>query len=55
MNCKLGEAQRLAMALRALLVGLSQGVVFGLADTASAEYFAAAARALVTPDVLGAP
>ncbi|MEV4799338.1 TetR/AcrR family transcriptional regulator [Nonomuraea sp. NPDC049421] len=50
-----GQARRLATALRALLVGLSQGVILGLADAASADYFAAAARALVTPDVLGAP
>ncbi|UBU08494.1 TetR/AcrR family transcriptional regulator [Nonomuraea gerenzanensis] len=49
------QAQRLATALRALLVGLSQGVILGLTGTASGEYFAAAARALVTPDVLGHP
>jgi AcrR family transcriptional regulator len=49
------QAQRLATALRALLVGLGQGVILGLADTAPGEYFAATARALVTPDVLGPP
>ncbi|MEV4580390.1 TetR/AcrR family transcriptional regulator [Nonomuraea jabiensis] len=50
-----GQAQRLATALRALLVGLSQGVILGLADTAPEDYFAATARALITPDVLGPP
>ncbi|MEU6431815.1 TetR/AcrR family transcriptional regulator [Microbispora sp. NPDC046973] len=49
------QAQRLATALRALLVGLSQGVILGLADDASSDYFAATARALITPDVLGPP
>ncbi|MEV0381060.1 TetR/AcrR family transcriptional regulator [Nonomuraea sp. NPDC050643] len=49
------QAQRLATALRALLVGLSQGVILGLAHTAPEHYFADAARALVTPDVLGPP
>ncbi|MET9069018.1 TetR/AcrR family transcriptional regulator [Streptosporangium sandarakinum] len=49
------QAQRLATALRALLVGLSQGVILGLAETAPGDYFAATARALVTPDVLGPP
>ncbi|MEV0621753.1 TetR/AcrR family transcriptional regulator [Nonomuraea sp. NPDC050404] len=49
------QARRLATALRALLVGLSQGVILGLTDTAPEQYFADAARALVTPDVLGPP
>ncbi|GLZ15813.1 TetR family transcriptional regulator [Actinomadura sp. NBRC 104425] len=48
------QAQRLATALRSLLVGLSQGVILGLA-TVSEDYFAATARALITPDVLGPP
>ncbi|MFI7697918.1 TetR/AcrR family transcriptional regulator [Nonomuraea sp. NPDC049480] len=47
------QARRLATALRGLLVGLSQGVVLGLTDSAPEEYFAAAARALITSDVLG--
>ncbi|GAA4967920.1 hypothetical protein HD597_003707 [Nonomuraea thailandensis] len=45
----------MATALRALLVGLSQGVILGLADAAPSDYFAATARALITPDVLGPP
>jgi AcrR family transcriptional regulator len=49
------QAQRLATALRALLAGLSQGVILGLADTAPGDYFAATARALITSDVLGPP
>ncbi|MFG1616351.1 TetR/AcrR family transcriptional regulator [Nonomuraea wenchangensis] len=49
------QARRLAAALRALMVGLSQGVTFGLADAATGDYFAAIARALITPDVLGPP
>jgi AcrR family transcriptional regulator len=49
------QAQRLATALRTLLVGLVQGVVLGLAEQASEEYVAATARALATPDVLGPP
>ncbi|MFC4012017.1 TetR/AcrR family transcriptional regulator [Nonomuraea purpurea] len=49
------QARRLATSLRALLVGLSQGVILGLADSAPEEYFAAVARALVAPDVLGPP
>ncbi|MFG6200521.1 TetR/AcrR family transcriptional regulator [Nonomuraea sp. JJY05] len=49
------QAQRLATALRALLVGLSQGVILGLADAAPGDYFAATARALITPDILGPP
>ncbi len=48
------QAQRLSTALRALLAGLSQGVILGLA-AAPGDYFAAAARALVSPDVLGPP
>jgi hypothetical protein len=46
------QAQRLVTALRALLVGLSQGVVLGLAQDADDQYFADAALALtglVTP------
>lgn len=42
------QAERLTTALRALLVGLSQGVPLGLAPGADEEYFAAAARALVS-------
>ncbi|MEU6815617.1 TetR/AcrR family transcriptional regulator [Streptomyces sp. NPDC046860] len=41
------HAERLTTALRALLVGLGQGVPLGLAPDADEEYFAAAARALV--------
>lgn len=47
------QAQRLATALRALLVGLGQGVVLGLAQDADDQYFADAALALtglVTPE-----
>ncbi|MEV6479315.1 TetR/AcrR family transcriptional regulator [Streptomyces sp. NPDC051576] len=40
------QAQRLTTALRALFVGLSQGVVLGLAHGADEQYFADAARAL---------
>ncbi|WP_189276126.1 TetR/AcrR family transcriptional regulator [Kitasatospora griseola] len=40
------QAQRLVSALRALFVGLTQGVVLGLADTADEQFFADAARAL---------
>ncbi|MFE3261925.1 TetR/AcrR family transcriptional regulator [Nocardia sp. NPDC059091] len=50
----LHQAQRLAIALRALFVGLSQGVILGLADGADEQYFADAACALasdVTPIV----
>lgn len=47
------QARRLATALRALLIGLSQRVILGLGDAAPAEYFSTTARALVTPDVLG--
>jgi AcrR family transcriptional regulator len=53
------QAQRLATSLRALLVGLVQGAVLrpaqGASEHASEQYFAAAARALVTPEVLGPP
>ena len=49
------QAQRLATALRALLVGLVQGVVLGVAEQASEQYVAATARALTTPEVLGPP
>ncbi|MFE4872880.1 TetR/AcrR family transcriptional regulator [Streptomyces sp. NPDC056682] len=40
------QAQRLTTALRALFVGLSQGVPLGLAPGADEQYFADAARAL---------
>ncbi|MFF2774501.1 TetR/AcrR family transcriptional regulator [Streptomyces sp. NPDC058052] len=40
------RARQLALALRALLVGLGQGVVLGLAPGADEEHVAAAARAL---------
>ncbi|MFE0171355.1 TetR/AcrR family transcriptional regulator [Streptomyces sp. NPDC059002] len=43
-----GQAQRLVTALRALFVGLSQGVILGLADGADEQYFADAARALAS-------
>ncbi|WP_371779626.1 TetR/AcrR family transcriptional regulator [Streptosporangium subroseum] len=49
------QAQRLATALRGLLVGLSQGVILGLTDAVPEQYFAAIARALVAPEVLGPP
>ncbi|MFI0729592.1 TetR/AcrR family transcriptional regulator [Streptomyces sp. NPDC021225] len=49
------QAQRLATAVRGLLVGLSQGVILGRIDAAPEDYFADTARALVTPDVLGPP
>ncbi|MFJ9033828.1 TetR/AcrR family transcriptional regulator [Streptomyces sp. NPDC102274] len=42
------QAQRLATALRALFVGLSQGVTLGLAHGADEQYFADAARALAS-------
>lgn len=42
------QAQRLTTALRALFVGLSQGVPLGLAPGADEEYFADTARALVS-------
>ncbi|MCW4457153.1 TetR/AcrR family transcriptional regulator [Microbacterium sp. MPKO10] len=47
------QARRLVPALRAVLLGLSQGVVFGITPQVSEEYMAAAARALVTRDVVG--
>lgn len=40
------QAQRLATALRALFVGLGQGVTLGLTPDADEQYFADAARAL---------
>jgi hypothetical protein len=43
------QAQRLAMALRGLLVGLRQGVILGMTGSDSEQYFAATARALITP------
>ncbi|MER7011936.1 TetR/AcrR family transcriptional regulator [Saccharopolyspora sp. NPDC000359] len=42
------QAKRLTTALRAMLVGLSQGVVLGLATGADEQYFADVARALVS-------
>ncbi|MDK9500159.1 TetR/AcrR family transcriptional regulator [Streptomyces katrae] len=42
------QAQRLTTALRALFVGLGQGVTLGLAPGADEQYFAAAARALAS-------
>ncbi|MCN9239620.1 TetR/AcrR family transcriptional regulator [Streptomyces sp. RY43-2] len=42
------QARRLATALRALFVGLSQGVVLGLAPDADEQYFADTARALAS-------
>ncbi|MBU3068177.1 TetR/AcrR family transcriptional regulator [Nocardia sp. NEAU-G5] len=42
------QAQRLAIALRALFVGLSQGVILGLAPDADEQYFADTARALAS-------
>ncbi|MEV6837285.1 helix-turn-helix domain-containing protein [Streptomyces sp. NPDC051133] len=42
------QAQRLVTAFRALFVGLSQGVILGLADDADEQYFADAARALAS-------
>ncbi|QPZ38696.1 TetR/AcrR family transcriptional regulator [Paramicrobacterium chengjingii] len=47
------EARRLVPALRAVLLGLSQGVVFGITPQVTEEYMASAACALVTPDILG--
>ncbi|GAA5061725.1 AcrR family transcriptional regulator [Thermocatellispora tengchongensis] len=49
------QAERLAIALRALMAGLSQGVILGLTQTLSEQYFADTARALTTADVLGPP
>ncbi|MFE3940366.1 TetR/AcrR family transcriptional regulator [Streptomyces sp. NPDC059118] len=42
------QAQRLTTALRALFVGLSQGVPLGLAPGADEQYFAKTARALAS-------
>ncbi|MBC2878996.1 MULTISPECIES: TetR/AcrR family transcriptional regulator [Streptomyces] len=42
------QARRLTTALRGLFIGLSQGVVLGLAPHADERYFADAARALVS-------
>ncbi|QKW43204.1 TetR/AcrR family transcriptional regulator [Streptomyces microflavus] len=42
------QAQRLATALRAVLIGLGQGVLLGLAPDADEQYFADTARALVS-------
>lgn len=42
------QAQRLAIALRALFVGLGQGIPLGLAPGADEQYFADAARALAS-------
>ncbi|GAA4239022.1 TetR/AcrR family transcriptional regulator [Actinomadura meridiana] len=42
------QAQRLVIALRALFVGLSQGVILGLTHDADEQYFADAARALAS-------
>ncbi|MDN0199280.1 TetR/AcrR family transcriptional regulator [Streptomyces sp. S.PNR 29] len=42
------QAQRLVTTLRALFVGLSQGVILGLADGADEQYFADAARSLAS-------
>ncbi|GGT05959.1 TetR/AcrR family transcriptional regulator [Nonomuraea spiralis] len=49
------QARRLARALKALLSGLGQGVVLGAheAGEADEEFFVEAARALITPKVLG--
>ncbi|MFI6798789.1 TetR/AcrR family transcriptional regulator [Streptosporangium canum] len=46
------QAQRLATALRALFVGLSQGVMLGLAHGADEQYFADTACALVSATAL---
>ncbi|MFF8293168.1 TetR/AcrR family transcriptional regulator [Streptomyces sp. NPDC016309] len=42
------QAQRLVTALRALFVGLTQGVILGLAPDADEQYFADTARALAS-------
>ncbi|NYV73029.1 TetR/AcrR family transcriptional regulator [Streptomyces sp. UH6] len=42
------QAQRLVTALRALFVGLSQGIILGLTHGADEQYFADAARALAS-------
>ncbi|KAK1186011.1 TetR/AcrR family transcriptional regulator [Streptomyces sp. NBS 14/10] len=46
------QAQRLVTALRALFVGLTQGVLLGLAHGADEQYFADAARALASDTAL---
>ncbi|MER5785813.1 TetR/AcrR family transcriptional regulator [Streptomyces mobaraensis] len=46
------QARRLTTALRGLFVGLSQGVVLGLAPDADERYFADAARALASAATL---
>ncbi|MFI6462894.1 TetR/AcrR family transcriptional regulator [Streptomyces sp. NPDC050528] len=47
------QAQRLTTALRALFVGLTQGVTLGLAPDADEQYFADTARALASGGCLG--
>ncbi|MFF0431679.1 TetR/AcrR family transcriptional regulator [Streptomyces sp. NPDC004327] len=47
------QARRLATVLRALLAGLGQRAVLGLDEEHSEQHFAAAARAMATPAVLG--
>ncbi|SCK55348.1 hypothetical protein YUYDRAFT_07320 [Streptomyces sp. ScaeMP-e48] len=42
------QAQRLTTVLRAVLIGLGQGVLLGLAPDADEQYFADTARALVS-------
>ncbi|MEU4268849.1 TetR/AcrR family transcriptional regulator [Streptomyces sp. NPDC026092] len=49
------QAHLLATALRALFVGLSQGVLLGLAAGADEQYFATAARALASDASLVEP
>lgn len=46
------QPRRLATALRALLAGLGQRAVLGLAEEQNEQYFADAARALATSRVL---
>ncbi|MGW7456841.1 TetR/AcrR family transcriptional regulator [Streptomyces sp. NPDC054797] len=46
------QAQRLVTALRALFVGLTQGVILGLAAGADEQYFADTARALASTATL---
>ena len=43
-----GQAERLVTALRALFVGLNQGVILGLAPGADEQFFVDAARSLAT-------
>ncbi|WP_217919481.1 hypothetical protein [Actinomadura sp. BRA 177] len=43
-----GQAERLVTALRALFVGLNQGVVLDLAPGADEQFFVDAARSLVS-------